>query len=73
MEKDDCYAYVRRYYGVPAFVGQRVRVRGVDGVLVNRRTSNQYVYILFDGSARSSGPFHPTDEIEYAPQASAQA
>ena len=63
--KPDCYAYVRRFYGVPAYVGMTVRVSGREGVLVNHRPSDQYVYILFEGDKRARGPYHPTDGIEY--------
>lgn len=61
----DCYDYVRRYYGVPAHIGVRVRVRDREGVLVDRKPGDQYVYIRFDGEQRVSGPFHPTDGITY--------
>lgn len=70
---EDCYDYVRRYYGVPAYIGVRVRVRNREGVLVNRGPSDQYVYIRFDGDKRVTGPFHPTDGIEYQPEAAAPA
>jgi hypothetical protein len=62
----DCYDYVRRYYGVPANVGQRVKVNGKgEGVLVGKQGSQQYVWIRFDGETRVNGPFHPTDGVEY--------
>lgn len=61
----DCYDYVRRTYGVPAYIGVRVRVRGREGVLVNQKPGDQYVYILFDGEQKWQGPYHPTDGIEY--------
>lgn len=57
----DCYDYVRRYYQVPAYIGVRVRIRDREGVLVNRKPGDQYVYILFDGDSRTAGPYHPTD------------
>ena len=60
----DCYDYVRRYYGVPAYIGMRVRVQGHEGVLVKSR-GDQYVYILFDGEQKKRGPYHPTDAVEY--------
>lgn len=60
----DCYDYVRRYYGVPAFIGMRVRVQDRDGVLVKSR-GDQYLYIRFDGETRSKGPYHPRDGITY--------
>ena len=62
----DCYEYVRRYYSVPAYIGVRVRTNDRDGVLVKSR-GDQYVYILFDGDKRVTGPCHPTYRIEYRP------
>jgi hypothetical protein len=64
LPKPDCYDYVRRYYGVPAHIGVRVRVGGREGVLAQARP-DQYLHIRFDGEARVSGPYHPTDDIAY--------
>lgn len=61
----DCYDYVRTYYGVPAFIGRLVRVKDKEGVLVNKPGAGQYIYIKFAGDKRASGPFHPTDGIDY--------
>lgn len=61
----DCYDYVRRYYGVPAFIGARVSVGGRTGVLAARRRTDQYVYIRFDGDQKATGPWHPMDGIAY--------
>lgn len=63
----DCYDYVRRYYSVPAYVGVRVAYRDKTGVLVHKSTAAQYVWVLWDGDKRPSGPYHPTDGIEYRP------
>lgn len=63
----DCYEYVRNCYHVPAYVGVRVTVKGREGVLVAPRSPDQYVYILFDGDTRVTGPFHPDDSIRYHP------
>lgn len=60
----DCYDYVRRYYGVNAYIGMRVRADGREGVLVTS-TGDQYLHIRFDGDKKVSGPYHPTDGIEY--------
>jgi hypothetical protein len=64
---DSPYTYVRSYYKVPAYVGVRVRADGRDGELAVPRHSNHYIYIRFDGEVKISGPFHPTDRIEYLP------
>lgn len=63
----DCYDYVRNAYGVPAYIGMRVRVRDREGVLQKpaRGSGDQYLHIRFDGDSRVSGPFHPTDGITY--------
>jgi hypothetical protein len=62
----DCYDYIRRFYGVPANVGQRVRVYGKgEGVLVRKRGTQQYIWIRLVATARIEGPYHPTDGIEY--------
>lgn len=63
----DCYEYVRNYYHVPAYVGVRVKVRDREGVLVAPRCPNQYVYVLFDGDTKMTGPFHPDDHVTYHP------
>lgn len=65
---EDCYAYVRKHYGVEAYIGKRVRFAskgGREGVLVNRRTGDQYIYVWLDGDEKVTGPYHPTDGVEY--------
>jgi len=65
--KPDCYAYVREYYKVPAYVGVRVTIRGGRaGVLVEARHSQHYVHIKLYGD-RHADVYHPTDGIEYLP------
>lgn len=59
----DCYEYVRRTYGVPAYVGVRVRIGGVEGVLVLAHTALHYVHVRFDGQ-KFAVPYHP-EEVEY--------
>ena len=68
MAKPDCYDYIRTYYGVPAYIGVKVRVLGKDGVLVNAPHMQHYAHVRFDGEARVK-VFHPTDGIEYFPLA----
>jgi hypothetical protein len=60
----DCYLYVRETYGVPAYVGVRVRVGDQRGVLVAARHSQHYIHVHFDGE-RFSVPCHPRDGVEY--------
>lgn len=60
--RPDCYDHVRRYYGVPAYIGVSVRLKdGSTGVLVERRPSDHYVDVRVDGSGRIEGPYHPND------------
>lgn len=64
--KLDCYAYIRGAYGVPAYIGVRVILRGgTAGVLVDAKHPEQYLHVRLDGASRISGPYHPTDGITY--------
>lgn len=67
LPKPDCYDYVRLYYRVPAYIGVRVKLRnGREGVLVQGPgRGDQYLHVRFEGETRVSGPYHPTDGIEY--------
>ena len=72
MATADCYKYVRTTYGVPAYVGKRVRVEnGKEGVLVRASSDLHYVHIRFDGT-KFSVPAHPTD-VEYLSEVAADA
>lgn len=68
----DCYDYVRKMYGVPAYIGARVRYNDREGVIMRARTDLHYVHIRFDGT-KFTVPCHPTDEIEYLPVTAAGA
>lgn len=59
----DCYDYVRGYYGVPAYVGVRVRGEGREGVIVGARSDLHYVHVRFDDQ-KFSVNVHPAD-LEY--------
>lgn len=48
--RPDCYDYVRRYYGVPAFIGTRVKVHGKEGVLLR---ASPLTMFTFGWTARS--------------------
>lgn len=67
---EDCYAYVRQYYGVEAFIHRRVRLKeaeGRTGVLVRQRAGQgHYLYLKLDGQSSISGPYHPLD-VDYLP------
>jgi hypothetical protein len=62
--KQDCYEYVRTTYGVPAFVGGRVRIGDKAGVLVRASTDLHYLHVRFDG-VKFSVNAHPTDGVTY--------
>lgn len=57
----DCYDYVRRTYGVPAYVGMRVRLPiGTEGVLVAAKSDLHYIHVRVDGR-KHADPVHPQD------------
>lgn len=61
---EDSLAYIRRYYGVPANVGQRVIADGEPGVIVGGK--NQYLLIDLDsGREQITGVWHPTWHMAY--------
>lgn len=55
-------AYVRRYYSVPAEVGQAVEFEGDPGTIIGGQ--GPYVMIEFEGG-EVKGPFHPLWHIDY--------
>lgn len=64
--QSDCYEYVRRTYGVPAYIGMRVRLETPkggrkEGELVQVYGQELYVHIRMDGEKRAF-PYHPTTE-----------
>jgi hypothetical protein len=59
----DCYEYVRKTYGVPAYVGVRVRAGEREGVIVSARSDLHYVHVRFDGQKFAVNA-HPSD-VEY--------
>ena len=58
------YEYVKKYYGVPADPGRRVKMAGhrptETGVIVRKKSYDQYVHVRFDGQTFSV-PVHPHD------------
>lgn len=60
----DCYDYVRKTYGVPAYVGVRVRIGNREGVLVAARSDLHYLHVRLDGQKFSVNA-HPTDNVQY--------
>lgn len=65
--KVDCYDYVRRFYGVDPKIGGRAKhtITGRAGIIVRKRSGDQYVHVRFDGQKHSL-PCHPT-ELDYEP------
>lgn len=59
---EESLAYVRRYYGVPANVGQRVYADGEAGEIVGG--SNQYLLVKLDCESEP-GRWHPTWRMGY--------
>ncbi|MFP3187241.1 MAG: hypothetical protein RXR20_27320 [Paraburkholderia sp.] len=60
------FDYIKSYYGVDPKRGQRVTAFGKPGVITG--ADGQYVNIRLDGQ-KHSNPYHPTDGIDYAPEA----
>lgn len=60
MKNTDCYDYVRRNYGVPAYIGVRVRDGKHEGVIVAAKSDLHYVHVVLDG-ATYAVPSHPKD------------
>jgi len=65
--KEPPYAYINRYYGVNVGVGMRVRMKSggevKTGIVVAKRSYDQYVHVRFDGM-KFDVPVHPM-ELEY--------
>ena len=57
--------YVRKTYGVPAEVGMRVRVDGVDGVIAE--DLGHYIGVRPDAKPDVVLACHPTWHVEYLP------
>ena len=58
------YEYVKQYYQVPVEVGQRVSMGHQTGVVVKKRSYDQYVHVRFDGVSFDV-PVHPLDLVYY--------
>lgn len=62
---EDSLEYVRQYYKLPAYIGQRVRYRK-DYVGTITGGAGAYIKITFDGTDKEDiGRYHPDWEIEY--------
>ncbi len=54
--------YIRRFYGVPAKQGGRIKYKGKLGTILGSR--NAHLRIRLDGEKRVAN-YHPEYEIEY--------
>jgi hypothetical protein len=66
--------YIRRYYGVPAKRGGRIKFQGKPGVITSAGRGDARLNIRLDGDKHTL-PVHPTWEMEYedaAPDAGAE-
>ena len=64
--KSDCWAYIRRRYGVSPYKGQCVKhtVTGGVGTVVEKRGEQQYVHVDFNNRGqRYAVPCHPEELI----------
>lgn len=56
------FEYVRKYYGVPAKRGGRVKWQTAIGTRVGTLTrATCYVYVRFDDAPRRAVPLHPCE------------
>lgn len=62
----DLCRYVRKIYGVPAYVGGRVRIGTLMPVSQTGtiKAADSYLYVLMDGE-KDVRRFHPTSCIDY--------
>jgi hypothetical protein len=61
-------AWIRQYYGVPAWRGVKVRFSGVGGESITGRIMSGVggkLWIRLDRDGTRFGPLHPTWEMEY--------
>lgn len=65
----DPLQYIRDQYQVAAYKGKRVRYTASEKATPREGAitgaEGPYIMIRFDGDKRATGPFHPTDGIEY--------
>ena len=54
--------YIRKYYGVPAKRGMKIKYFNKSGVIVG--SLGAYLKIRLDGECNTK-PYHPTYELEY--------
>ncbi len=59
--------YIRRFYGVPAKRGGRIRFQGRGATIIG--ANSQYLRVRLDDGTRAL--LHPTWEVEYPPPAPA--
>jgi hypothetical protein len=58
------FEYVRKYYGVPACIGRRVKVDGQPGIIAEDR--GHYIGVNFDSDKPGHiENAHPTWKVEY--------
>lgn len=71
-ETRQCIEYIRAYYGVACYIGQRVRFEGRDAVIIGAKGA--YLRLWFSGTRKRDGLlYHPTWHMEYLPEQSAKS
>ena len=65
MSSDDPLTYIRETYGVPAYVGARIKFEGRAGVIDG--AYGAYLNVRLKGGKRNIR-LHPTWHVEYEPK-----
>lgn len=59
------FEYINRYYGLSIKKGTRVFYIPKNKTGTVAWGDGNYIYILWDGDLRPTGPYHPTSELVY--------
>jgi hypothetical protein len=65
MIKNNEFDYVNRCYGLQLKKGSRVKDIKKNIIGIVAKGEGQYIYILWDGDLKHTGPYHPTSDLEY--------
>lgn len=61
----DAFAYINQYYHLSLKKGSGVIDEKTKKHGQVDRADGQYIYIRWDGNSKATGPYHPTDGLEY--------
>jgi len=63
--KTNPFEYIQNYYGKHIKKGARVKQPSKDKTGTVAKADGQYIHILWDGDLKTTGPYHPTSDLEY--------